>query len=444
MLTASLITYLIGVILFLLGMMLWQYKQGTVDLISARNIFLLGFIMWQLNSPIILLITRFSPSGVYIQDHDKVGLEFSFLVTLFLLVYLFSYQRGWIVRRLAAKSPMPTAVPGDLGLVLISLCCALAAMALKFGFVIPVFGSLFGQFAEGMSAVGVGLVVIAMFRRKLNPMVMTIAIVVLLIGMGTSVMWTSSRRPLMSVFMAGIWALYYYHWRGKSITRIVGTSAILMVAPAIMLAAFSTIRYAGGLHDTRRLSDHVARLGDVDIKSGLIDLVGGADTASCSFWLIENHPESLEYRHLNTLYYSFIYPIPRTMWPDKPTVMAQDFPRLAGQQGVPLDDFNVGPGVIGSAACEGGLYAVVVYALWLGLGASYLDSLMRFHYASPLAGMIPAAALGQWVALARGETGSFMSLYILAVVGAYVIVSIINKIAKVFGSPTTAQLNASM
>ena len=436
------ILYLTGLILFLIWYCVRQYRRGQAELLSLRNFFLLGFIMWQLVSPILLLITRTAPDGVNILNYNRTGVEFAILATVFIIIFLFVYEMGWVVKRLAVITPMPKVIPSDLGLVGLSVTCTILAIILKFGFLVPFFGDLFARFSEGLSAVAIGLVIITMFRRKLNLAVMIVAAVVLVTDIGISVMWIGSRRPLMGVFLAMIWALYYFIWRGRSITRIMVTACVLSLGPILFMAAFSTIRYAGGTKDDRSLSDHAARIGDADIKAGLLDLVSGANIASCSFWLIETHPEELEYRHLNTLKYFIVYPIPRAIWQDKPTVMALDFAGLAGMRGVPIGQFSVGPGVIGSAACEGGLYALFIYAVWLGLMARYFDELVKLNILSPVAVLIVGAGLGQWLAVPRGETGSFAAIYLFTFIGAYIFSTPLSAIAISFGARSTGPSGA--
>ena len=433
-----LIVYMLGLILFLCWYCIRQYRRGQAELISLRNFFILGFIMWQLISPILLMISRTPPEGVNIENYNATCLEFVIYATIFLIIFLFVYEKGLGAKKIAASIPMPKAIPNDVGLVSLSVVCTILALILKFGIFLPAFSDLFTRFSESLCAIAIGLVIIPLFKHKLNPAIMIVAACVLLADVAITLSWSVSRRPLVGIFLAMIWALYYFIWRGRSITRIMVTAFVLSIGPILFLAAFSTIRFVGGLTADRTLSHHVTNLKDADIKAGLLDLVSGANIASCSFWLIETHPEELEYRHLNTLEYFVVYPIPRALWEGKPTVMALDFAGLAGMRGVPIGNFSVGPGVIGHAACEGGLYALFIYGVWLGFMTRCFDEVVRLNILSPVAVLIVGAGLGHWLAVPRGETGSFAAIYMFTFIGGLMFTSPLSAIAITFGADSTS------
>ncbi len=432
---ALLVGYLISLGTALVILMIRDYRRGRVDLLSVRNFFLVGFIIFQIISPVFFLITLSAPAGVSIHAPVRAGAQFALMATVFLIAYLFVYSRGWGMQRLATKMPRPAVVQGDVSIAVLAVVVVAIAGLWKFGFLIPVVYELASRIGEGTAAVAMGLAGVAMMRRKLNPAMFVLMIAVLLADVGITLMWSKSRRPIIGVFLALLWAIYYFNWRGQSFPRLSLKLVALAILPLLFLGAYSTTRYAVR---ERTPVEHIKQLSQANVTGGTLGMFRGADCGAVSFWLIEKFPERFDYRHLHTFKYFFIYPIPRSIWPDKPTVMAQDFARLATQRGVPLDQFSVGPGVVGSAACEGGWYALFVYALWMGLFCRFFDQLVIQNPHNILAVCAVGSGLGHILALPRGETGSFAATYVLLFAGTWITVLIVGWVARNFGMATSA------
>ena len=144
-----------------------------------------------------------------------------------------------------------------------------------------------------------------------------------------------------------------------------------------------------------------------DITTGVAKLFDGQATGPASLWLIENFPENYEYRHLFTLKYFFALNVPRAIWPGKPEPQSVLIANQANIQRVQQDRIKLSCGIVGVAAAEGGWYAIIVYAIWLGLFVRIFDEIVRHQPTSPFIVLPVGAALGQVLGLARGDTSAF-------------------------------------
>jgi len=231
-------------------------------------------------------------------------------------------------------------------------------------------------------------------------------------------MWQSSRRPLVGIFMAMLWGAYYFLWRGSSMQKISFKTLAISAVPILFVAAFSTTRWISGVGATS-VSDHLDNMQQADVEAGLLGLVSGQDTGSVSFWLIENYPERMPYKYFNTFKVCVSYAVPRELWPDKPVAMSMLYPEIAGQENVPYGIFNVGPGVIGHGASEGGIISTVLYAIWIAVFLRFIDAIILTQGSKPFAIGITCSGLGHILAIARGESGSFIAITTICFIAAW-------------------------
>ena len=131
-------------------------------------------------------------------------------------------------------------------------------------------------------------------------------------------------------------------------------------------------------------------------------------------WALEQYPRYLEPKPLFSLRYMTMYFVPRQLWLDKPLPLSTDIANLARLKGVDRDNITIPPGVIGYAAAEGGLYALVIYALFFGQFTRFFDELVRQNPNNPFIILPTGCVLGQFLGLARGDIGSFTPIIIIS------------------------------
>jgi hypothetical protein len=405
--------YLFLVAAVLIVVVIRQHLSGKVELVSVRNAAIGGYIVFQCTSPALALITGDfgrRPPG----DPTRAGLEFAFLSTVFLIIIFWAYDKGWVVKTLANKMPRPRAIPGATTMLALAVAGTLVALPLRLGVKIPLVSSLTNYIGTGMSAVACGAVGWVWGRRLLNPALILFSLAIVAVN-GLAVMSGSfGRRGLVAVGGAILWGMYYSSWRYLGLGAQMRRLALVGAGPVIFIAAFTSVRVSG---EKRNALDHLAEIASgARLGEGLMRLLGGQSCGSVSMWLIETHPDDFAHRHLMTIRFFLVYPVPRDLWPNKPQPMSVEWVSMASLTNVG-EGMNVGPGIIGHAASEGGFYALVVYAIVGGLFLRFFDETANVRWWSPMLVLPMGADLGNVLGLARGETSAFAFLTCVTVGG---------------------------
>ena len=420
--------YLIVLAMFLIGMMIVQHNRGTIQLLSFRNTFLLGTILFQCSSGAFAMHS-YDPN-VPINLPGRTGMIFCLWLTIYIVIFLFVYHNGLVVKKLGQRMPMPLSNDNSIPLLSLGIYLTILAAVLKLGLLaLSAMGMNVGLAyilghisAMGCGTVACGVLVIAFVRRGFNPVMLLTALVTLGANLLIAVAQSSSRRPLVSMIMGMIWAVFYYRLRVMSASKIILWFILLGIGPIILLALYSTTRHLERV-GSRSIASQVRNVIERgDLVSGLIAMGRGQNAGDCSMWLLENHPKYFPYRHLNTFVYFLTYPVPRVWWTTKPLTTAQLMPEQAKMQGVRIGEYNIGPGIVGQSAAEGGMYALVFYAIWFGLAIRFLDVWLLTLLDNPVGVMVLGSALGQILATPRGEMGSFLALAVLSIVLVLIIV----------------------
>ncbi|MCC7205219.1 MAG: hypothetical protein IT441_09075 [Phycisphaeraceae bacterium] len=386
-----------------------QYRRGEHDLLSMRNIFLLGFMLFQLSSAAVSLLTG-EYAAFYLMTPVPTGLRYLAMAVLFLLIMLWAYRRGWLALRLADRLPRTDVAPGSLALLVLAFMMTGLAFVLKFSVKIPLISIIASDVGLGAAAVACGLVGWVWSRRFFNPLLATLAAVIILLNVGNVLSGTFGRRGLVGLFLTLGWGMYYSSWRYLPWKLVLRRLALVSVPGVIFLALFSSVRTSSG---DRSLGAYFQAITQVsNLEHGVLDLLRGQDTGPAGLWTIENYPDRIPPRHLMTIRYFLVYPVPRAWWPQKPLPLSIQLPELANIPGVPWGQLTIGAGFIGNAQAEGGWYALILYALLTGLFLRFLDRLILNSVYSPFVVLPVASALGQMLALARGEPSSFAFIFI--------------------------------
>jgi len=409
------VIFLFGLAAALILMMLRQHMRGTHELLSLRNIALVGFILFQLTSGATGLF-EIAWGGFHLSRPAWTGVEFSAMVSVFLVLALWSYDRGWIVVPLARRAPTTWARPSHFTLLLMCVIMTILGAALRFGVRIPYIGVITGYVGTGFAAIAVGLAGWVWARRVTNVGVLLFGAVILAANFVLVLTGAFGRRGIVAVGAALIWGVYYSAWRHLPRGVLLRRLALSAVVPVIVLAMFTSVRNVA--REQRSAMDQIQKLVLLsDFRAGFMELLHGQRTGRVSMWMIENYPEEYEYRHLHTLTYFFFFPVPRAWWTNKPVALSQQLPTQARLQGVNRQILTIGPGIIGHAAAEGGWYALVIYAVVAGLFLRLFDEILFINSTSPLVVLAIGSALGQTVGLARGAVAPFAFTFVTTIVG---------------------------
>lgn len=421
--------YLLAVAAALGIKMLRDYQLGRHELLSVRNFAIVGFIVFQLTSAAMALATN-DYGGFTVMKPESTGLIYCAMVTTFLLALLWAYRGGWGVKALARRLPTTWAVPGNSTLMVMAVLVTGAALVLRHGLNIGLLTILSGHAGMGVSALGAGLVGWVWGRRFLNPMFLAIGIVVIVANLLIVTTGSFGRRGIVGVGAAVLWGMYYARWRYLPTATVLTRLGLAALVPVVILALFTSVR------GSARIAGHTAQehvrlvLHEGDITYGVRLLAGGQNAGSISMWLIENYPENFEYRHLMALRYLAVFPVPRMWWPEKPLPLSNFLASMAGLPNVDTSKLKLGPGVIGTAAAEGGWYAVIVYAIAGGLFLRFFDEIVGANPDAPAVIVAVGAALGQIVGLARGSMPAMIFIAVMSVFGAMVCMLVLGKLLE--------------
>lgn len=439
--TVVLAIYLYGLAVGLLVFMLRQHQRGQCELLSVRNFAVLGFILFQLTSGGTALLTG-TYGAFHLANPAWIGLQFSVMLTIFIVIMLWAYRHGWGGVRLAGHLPKTWVVPSDTGLVVMALAITAVAWGLRFGVQIPLVGIVSSRVGLGLASVACGLVAWVWGRRLLNPIVIVFGLFIVAVNLANVMTGAFGRRALLALAAAVVWGMYYSHWRYLTTAAILRRLAVASILPLIVLALYTAGRSPG--EKDRTPGEQVEAMLSASFSEGATNLMSGQGSGVISMWVIENYPENFAYRKLNTLRYFFLVVVPRAWWPDKPFPLSS---LIASQASVPgvnksvgshsiagTGGITMGPGIIGHAIADGGWPVVFLYAVLIGIYLRFFDEIVYLNPQSPFMVLSIGAALGQIIGLARGETSIFAMAYVMSVAGSILLMLFIAKFLEHLGA----------
>lgn len=422
-LTVSLLYFLA----FALCMMI--LKQGlsqSNNILSARNLFLFGLIVYQLVNPAHALYT-WDFTLFQVENPAQTGKTFLLFVYLFTGVFLLSYHKLQPSRWLARRFPAPQREIGDSFFLGLAVSLGLLGLVLRFfGIYIPGLGAASTNVSIALAAVSCGIAGWVWGNRPLNLFV--IGMTVLIVGIGFVICMTGmfGRRPLIGILLGLAWGAYYRRARYMKPVKLLVMLSPVLVFVVIAVGAYTAIRsHKVGSSETAQTT--ARKMGQANLSSGIKDIFGGQTTGSAALWAIEQWPDRLEYRPLFSLKFMAYWYVPRYLWPEKPVPLSKEVATLARLDYLNRERITIPPGVIGYAAAEGGLLAVIIYALFFGQFFRFIDELIRLHPMNPFVILPTGCATGNMLGMARGDLAIFTNLIVLGFVFSFALLFVASK-----------------
>lgn len=421
-----------------LALVIIPYVIGRTDLFTIRNFFLLGFTLYQVTSGVITLHNQNSfDSDLILSDQETISATFAIWVILFEIIFLAAYRWGFGAKRLARWTPIIEGEPREPILWIFVFALLGMAVILRVSVLIPYISILTYHIGTSVAAVAAGLGAWIWVRRPLNPAAAGVMFLVLVLAIAIGITGAFGRRPIVAIAGCLAWGTYYSRWRNLPPVTVLLRAGIFGFIPLILVANFTAVRghFAEGSGPFTRISQILT----ADTRIGLLDIFSGQECAAWSMHLMERYPEYHEYRHLHAIKFYFQFSVPRAIWPEKPDALATIAWRDADISGKP-EEFSIGPGIIGHAAAEGGLYALVLYAIVLGLFVRYFDAVLARAPMQPFVALPIGASLGNLIGIPRGEAPNFAYEFTAGVIGSFVILIVIARILKAVGLITDRDL----
>lgn len=401
---------MIAMTMAIIGLIARDDTLGKHDLVNTRNIFLCGFIVFQLTSACYTVFTDWY-APYFLVNKTSTLLLYTVLTVSFLLIFWITYARGWMLNWML-KRPRYAPPPAQTGkLLVLAVFMTATAVALRFGVNIPLVGILSSYTGTGVAAAACGIVGWVWIRQPLNPVLMFYSLAVIGSNLFVAVYGTSSRRYILSIFVCILWSMYFSKFRFVSKRRYMPTLITFASVGIVVLALFTSVRDAGDR--TRSAMSHIqAIVSEGNLPRGLLQLGSGQQAAGISMWLIEQYPEQFDYRGPFTLTHVVLGAVPRAVWEDKPDPLSQEIPHMAKLKKVNRDRLTIGPGVIGQSWSDFGVSAVLIYAFLFAMMFRFVDNLIKIRIHDPVVVIPLGAALGQVLAMPRGDVSLFAFTYI--------------------------------
>jgi hypothetical protein len=401
-----------------------SYLSDGGDLVTSRNLFLLGCVNFM-----GLAALRPALLQDYRGDHS-IG-DVLLLITgaaLFFFSFQWAYGRWRLPAAIASNRWALSPPATSLNIWIVASTALVAGLFASVTMLqIPVFGQILAVIGRLLPAAAVALFIFAWLRSPAN--------IGLLLGAATALaaalffaLFGSGRHPLFAALAAVPIAFYWARW------RYLRTSATLLRVGVLGIAALLLILvYSGFRHDTTEFGDagvaidRLRRLGEFELGTG-----GGIedflqeDAIICSLLCIEEYHRFGRPDYFHTFWFIVANPIPREWWDDKPEGLGEILPRA--RRDSLLGYVNWGPGIIGHAFHDGGVWMTIVYGLLLGGSLRILDDLMRRQPLNPWMVAMMAAISPKILAFSRGDIGLYTVEILGVVVGTVLFLRILGPV----------------
>ncbi len=429
---ASLIAViLVFMAMALVAVMLFQGLSGKVELLSVRNFFLLGFIVFQLISGALGI------TGPQTRDFGLVGMPgtailYFFMVTIFLGLFFLAYSRGWFVHWLAYRVPVGNAEPAAASML--TLAFVFLGVGLFFRVVLiqlPVVAPAFFMMGSGLLAVAAGTAAWVWAGRMFNPVIAIMTFGVTALALAGVLHTDFGRRAILGVVGCFGWGAYHGYWKHLGPRAVLVRLGGAGFAALVLIAAFTAARDSS--NRDRSLGQSVSAVRGANVKEGIYLLLSGQDAGRNSMWLIENYPSRYPYDTLHTGRYFLTLGVPREFYENKPEALGRTAVAQANADRKRASNYSIGPGIIGHIASDNPLLALPIYAIFGGLLIGFLDRLIVLYPTNPFVVLPVGTTLGQFVGLARGETGLFLFQAVLGISAVWVLMYLCAKVMSMLG-----------
>lgn len=403
------------------GLLARAIFRRTSDVLSIRNLFLLGFMFFYGTAGLFFAFGRYTSENYTAQGSGPLILAASQLVFLGIFLLFDHYGRRWHApTKLLPKVELTPSTPALLTCIAVMMTASIATLFIGVPGYLTV---LVMQFRGGLATAAVALAMYYLLSQRYNPVTWIVFFVTLAFAALATTAGTSGRRDFVGVLAAILWVWYFASLRYRNLALLVPKLAIPAAIGIAVLIGYSGIR-----HDVAKDATIGQRAGQFKqvltnpagvTSSGLTALLA-QDTPANSTYIIENYPENYERKPLIGAVYVLGMPVPRSIWPTKPMGLGIE---IMDQLNAPA---NLAPGIIGHGWYELGIIGIVYYAMFFGLYCGVLDRALLFRAGNPFFVAALGAALGNTIALPRGDTPLFFTQVLAAYAAVFGVLIFLN------------------
>jgi hypothetical protein len=403
------------------------YLRGKSDLLTAWNTLLLGIVLFTgFGSLEVKYVPQlawehlhwFQPTAKEVQWYMLA--TSAFIVTLLAAYYFNSPAKAFAQKRLQKwpelNAPVAFFVAG---------CCFVAVViSILFRRV-----TFIGPVSANLAVAGVSAATVFTFalwyRDRRNVAWLALFIGVLLITAIYAMVVSPGRRLLMSVFLGPVIYLYWTsvrYWKPTRAIVAMGIAALVILSVSVVYAKVRWYNIAE--REQRSTAGVLEQLRNVVKKGDIFSVYfknqlsyfgqGNGQFALLTQRYVSQH--ALTPIPLNTLRFLITYPIPRNIWAGKPETVGVSITRDVARVTT-----NWGLGIAGQGVFEGGIPALMLYAVLLAFFVRILDEPLQLQPTNPFLIYMHASALPHVASIPRGDMGNMVKEAAQAVLFAYLL-----------------------
>jgi hypothetical protein len=421
----SLVPFSIAFSIVAIAMIVVPYLRRKRDLVSARTFFWAGALIYVGLSGINSIRLPH-----YFQYSSKTYSIYYLCIIVYFVAFEWAYNRMKLPQRWGASHfqvlpstdgvslwfPMLLALLATLGQLALIQIPGIAVLVIRMGTLAPIFALAFAM---------------AIWRRgKYNPISIALVLGIFLVEAYLAFSKGGGRRPLYSLAATPVICLYWWYFRYWKPTLTLALLSCLLVLAPIADSAYRAVRWQASFgSEAKRESASVGSRWQV-FKNSLFSRSEsfGESALQIGHNSVENmllgtyvYTEArgqfplFSVKPLHSLYVIATLPIPRALWEDKPRQIGLTMPFDAGLLNKNVKT-NWGPGIVTHGFHDGGILALLLYAVLAGGFIRYFDELLVRHPGNPyLMGFLGGASV-QIVGFIRGDIATMIPLTMLAFV----------------------------
>jgi hypothetical protein len=400
-----------AMILLLTGsMILIPFMRGKGDLISAWNIFLLGVAIFIGIGCFEAATTPLRFPGLQWFNPTKKEVNTWLLsTTAFLIVLFVSYRYDPLSKALAARSfnkwpPYSTKV----ALYVMIVCFVLAAAGQVSTILrIPFVGQVVLNTSHKAFVFCCLFSFVLWYRNRTNIAWLGLFIGIFLVFCVLAMVVAQGRRLLLSLLIVPVLVVYFYDAR-----RWRPTKAMTAIAAGVLVLFILNLMYTSIRHFDRRgaklertaanVVQQVKHIGQRDWYSRFAnDALWHFSQQVVHYGMLTDRfvaTGQLEEKPFNTFKFFLVYPIPRSVYPDKPESLGRTI-----THDVIHRTTSWGTGVAGHAAYEGGIIIAIMFGYLAAFGIRFFVDPLRRQPTNPFLLAMLASASTQLLAWPRGD-----------------------------------------
>ena len=394
-------------------LILVPYLCGRSDLLTSWNFFLAGSSLFV---GCAAINSCYSTPLIPYAKMDYI--RYCIGGVVFYLTITITYYKFKLPRKLSKKifQKWPSAKPAVLFSILPIVAIFIVGMIVSRFVYTPVVTQMMHYLGLFALALSVSLAFAAWYKQIINPALFFTFLAILIVATILTASFSFGRRPFLSILLSFPIIAYWLRWRYRK------PIVVLLLGSLVGFAIFTTIisysdmrtRLYGKWGNIPVVAREVRDMffGIVNPNWDSAKKILAQDTAECSLLAIHLYTHEKTAKPFHSLFWTITNPIPRTFWKNKPVSLGVTLPHdgkiFYGIRHVYIGKTNNwGPGIIGHGYQDGGVIALIVYAILFGSFLRIVDELLMSQPDNPylLAGFV--AFSGQIIAWSRGDIGGF-------------------------------------